>query len=418
MPKRTHSQGNQSFKKNKRKRYNNIRGEKTLQNYVDIRGILFTCDVKRQNDAKREGLDLVMRLLEDLTDEEREQFKLPDYFFRLKQRKNEDKHEENKQENNNENVQDNLQLEEHNNTQIDEQSDNHAEVMTSKQISEQDSHTYVDASKLLQEELQQNAPCEALESGVGGNFFIRIRENINPAFIVTKIVESFKEKNVQTRYIMKMIPITRVCHVKEHLIKENLKVVVDQAFENITGMQMKRWKIDFQRKNNNSITKSEIHEWAHEYVKRWHIVDQKTPDIVIFVWIVNKICVIGSVKNYNELHHLNINKLKEEVSVDDMYEDSRMSVSVFAKQSQTQSETLNIVSSFDPIIVKDTPEVNNQHLNTNDSIQTENNVDILQTTDQSEPLIPSTKDDLKENEMKLQSKKQKKKKNIGGIRLL
>eukprot|EP00818_Percolomonas_sp_WS_P009897 CAMPEP_0117440596 /NCGR_PEP_ID=MMETSP0759-20121206/3179_1 /TAXON_ID=63605 /ORGANISM="Percolomonas cosmopolitus, Strain WS" /LENGTH=317 /DNA_ID=CAMNT_0005232381 /DNA_START=248 /DNA_END=1201 /DNA_ORIENTATION=+ len=251
-----------------------------------------------------------------------------------------------------------------------------------------DVSSYVDGSRQLKEELEEQASCEALESGIGGNFFIRIRDNIDPGFVIAKMMKNFEENGVQSRFISKVVPVCRLCHVKENVIRENIKLVCDRAFAGLTSFQFKKWKIDFQKKYNSSVKKEEVHLWAQDYVKRWHIVERKNPEIVIFIW--DKVCAIGAITNFDELHQLNLNRAKKELSGVGEKEDVRMTVSVFGAKPEEATKPA--------------------------SGETMEGSDTAQLTSLDPAKKPDAPADANQEEAKPKRKK-KAKKDIGGIRL-
>eukprot|EP01117_Protostelium_nocturnum_P018764 TRINITY_DN7914_c0_g1_i1.p1 TRINITY_DN7914_c0_g1~~TRINITY_DN7914_c0_g1_i1.p1 ORF type:complete len:321 (-),score=134.76 TRINITY_DN7914_c0_g1_i1:2-919(-) len=230
--------------------------------FLNMKGILFSCD---QNNEKR-AIEEVYRLVEEFVDKI-----YPDIDEREKNEgsKGEEKEEEEEKE---------LSIEE-------------SLALEIKGL----------------KEAKKKPRFRACDTGCKGIVFLSINSKIiDPVHFVSEIFKDIEATQIlKTRFVSKFIPIQKTQNATEENVLEIIRQLATPIF-NQEGQPGKKYSVAYNRRNNTGMDKEYIVSKIGTLIHMKNYVDLTNPDWVIVVEIAKTNCFITITNQWKELHKFNI----------------------------------------------------------------------------------------------------------------
>ncbi|KAJ3150462.1 THUMP domain-containing protein 1 [Geranomyces michiganensis] len=134
--------------------------------------------------------------------------------------------------------------------------------------------------------------------------FLQTYAPIEPADFVHKILTDLNEsKKKKTRYTQRIHPVQNTCRAFEDKIKAMAKPLLAPHFEGKKGI---KWAVESRVKGNASIKRQEVIDAIASNIGPDHVVDLTNPEITVIVELLQNVCSIAVVKDYQELRKFNL----------------------------------------------------------------------------------------------------------------
>jgi len=140
---------------------------------------------------------------------------------------------------------------------------------------------------------------QSVDSGARNCIFVKTTLP-DPSLIIEAILTDIKDKKQgNSRYIMRMVPIVKVCKLDEKKIQEELDDLLTQSLE--PGQEYTYCLVFKIRNNNGGINREEMIKLvgtAFHNRDGMCKVDLKNPEVTVVVEIIKNVCCIGVARNY------------------------------------------------------------------------------------------------------------------------
>ena len=201
---------------------------------------------------------------------------------------------------------------------------------------------------------------EALETGVPGQIFIRIRNRlICPIELCQKMSKKFekahsKGEDISTRYLFKMFPICDNMQANENNLKnrfESKYYILNQKATMITGMVKKRlnlsqqirYNVNFKAHHHNVLQKHLVFNIVSEVLNN-AIVDFINPNVEFYVFANKGKCLLGMAsdcKKYNfNINSMRLTTTQEDITRENQRNSNKRKLNDFAEKPLEPSDVL------------------------------------------------------------------------------
>ena len=155
---------------------------------------------------------------------------------------------------------------------------------------------------------------QSVDSGAKNLVFIKFSIDLSPRVLTERIFNSFLESKItQTRFILKFIPISHICHADIVDIKKTISRVLKANSELFNGRPTK-YTIGYKCRYNDVICRTSVLEMINLAVSEEKlnlIPSYSNPELVIIVQVITSKCCLGIVRNYERYAKYNINELSQ-----------------------------------------------------------------------------------------------------------
>ncbi|KAL7291122.1 hypothetical protein TKK_0015249 [Trichogramma kaykai] len=155
-----------------------------------------------------------------------------------------------------------------------------------------------DEIKELRSEATQEKRLSAVDTGVPNVVFIKATSLRDPLKVSTAIIEDiYKTKQQKSRYILRMLPVQRVC--KAYL--DDLKNKADSLFDQYFVKEPKTFCIVFSRHRNNNLHREDVIEELAKLINSknpGNKANLKDPEIAVVISVLKGVCAISIAPKY------------------------------------------------------------------------------------------------------------------------
>ena len=158
---------------------------------------------------------------------------------------------------------------------------------------------------------------KSVDSGAKNLVFIQFSIDLSPRVLTERIFDSFLENQItRTRFILKFLPISHICHADIINIKKTIPHVLKANSELLNGKPTK-YSISYKCRHNDEISRTSVLEMIKIAVseERLNLIPSySSPELVIVVQVITSKCCIGIVRNYEQYAKYNINEVSQKNS--------------------------------------------------------------------------------------------------------
>ncbi|ORX50597.1 hypothetical protein DM01DRAFT_1337757 [Hesseltinella vesiculosa] len=140
--------------------------------------------------------------------------------------------------------------------------------------------------------------------------FIKTHPDIPPVALVHAIMKDVKETQLkQTRYISRLLPVETICAMDLEKIQAAAKPILTPHFHSDDPVVPKTFCVAYRSRNCGSADRSKITETLAASVGRPHVVDLKEAQLTIIAEVLQSICMMSVVPDFNELRKYNLESI-------------------------------------------------------------------------------------------------------------
>ncbi|KAJ3000675.1 hypothetical protein HDV02_004360 [Globomyces sp. JEL0801] len=148
-----------------------------------------------------------------------------------------------------------------------------------------------------------------IQTGIDCTVFIRVHPSLNPSDFIHKLLSQFfKLKVKKTRFCSRLIPLNNTCFATMREIKLMAEILLKDYFESKSSIT---YSVVPKIRNNSKIIRDELITNIASLVPVHHVVNLSTPSVCIIVEILNNVCGISIVSDYQKLKRYNVEQLLE-----------------------------------------------------------------------------------------------------------
>ncbi|PRP85850.1 hypothetical protein PROFUN_06124 [Planoprotostelium fungivorum] len=142
--------------------------------------------------------------------------------------------------------------------------------------------------------------------GVKGIFFVSINHSgIDAIDLISKLYNHVRDNQMTIRWLHKVIPVQKTTPAKEEDILSQIKEVTAPIF-NIEGQPGKKWSVQYNCRNNQSVDRITILQEAAKLVHLKNYVDLKDPDWAVIVEVCKTNAFVTVTNQWKEYHKYNL----------------------------------------------------------------------------------------------------------------
>ncbi|KAJ3274575.1 hypothetical protein HDV01_002417 [Terramyces sp. JEL0728] len=179
----------------------------------------------------------------------------------------------------------------------------------------------VDESKSIEDLLQQELNSikstkkkifSMIPTNIPCTLFIKTNDTIEPVSFILKLMNDFIDSKIKnTRYTSRIIPITDTCFALMKDIKEMASKLIHAHFDDLPPST---FVIIPKIRNNTSLknARDELIKIVADIVPTKHKVDINGAEYSIMIEIMNNVCGVSIVSDYNRLKKFNLEQFTEE----------------------------------------------------------------------------------------------------------
>lgn len=137
-------------------------------------------------------------------------------------------------------------------------------------------------------------------------YFTTCRQDINPVELVHGLLEDCLENRIKrTRYVLRLIPFQTSCFTDYDQMMNAIKKEIIPFFEEKSVTYAIKPKI----RNNEKINRDKLIQEVAELVPSTNKVDLKNPEYCIMIEVLNFVCSLSILADYEKLKRYNIEAL-------------------------------------------------------------------------------------------------------------
>lgn len=179
------------------------------------------------------------------------------------------------------------------------------EEATEKEVVNDISDDLQNEIKQLQSEGGAKSRFKSIESGAKNLLFIKTKIDNHAELIDKLIFDLINEKQPQTRFLLKMIPIHVVCKARV----DDIKLHMQPLLENSLKEKPNTFGIAFNSRNNDSLSKDDVIRVVAEMVQNMDKnikVYLAQPELSVIIEVIKGFALLAVIKNFvkNKRYHL------------------------------------------------------------------------------------------------------------------